>query len=117
MKPGLVAVVGGDSGETAGKTRGEKKPCLDRDVAQIEQLAPARPARRLAEQHGIGREERRKHDYVAEDEDPEAIAGDDALGRGAGMRYAGRFHATQMMRVTVWICDRRVGHHAVPGWL
>src|SRR5438067_7015196 len=117
MKPELVAQVGGDSGEPAGKTRGEKKPGLDCDVAQVEQLAPARPARRLAEQHGVGREERRKHDHVAENEYPEAIAGDDAFGGGAGMRYAGRFHAMQMMRVAVWICDRRVGHHAVPGWL
>src|SRR2546421_1446923 len=117
MKPGLVAQIGGDSGETAGKTRGEKKPGLDRDVAQVEQLAPARSARRLAEQHGVGREERGKHHHVAEDEDPEAVAGDDALGRGTGMRYAGRFHATQMMRVAVRICDRRVGHHALPGWL
>src|SRR3954468_12279639 len=117
MKPGLVAQVGGNSGETAGKTRCEKKRGLDRDVAQVEQLTPARPPRRLAEQHGVGREERRKHDHVAEDEDPEAISGHDALGRGPGVLHAGRFHATQMMRVAVWICDRRVGHHAVPGWL
>src|SRR3954447_1854016 len=106
MKPGLVAQVGGDTGETAGKTRGEKKAGLDCDVAQVEQLAPARPARRLAEQYGVSREERRKHHHVAEDEDPEAIAGDDALGRGTGMRDAGRLHATQMMRVALWICDR-----------
>src|SRR5437763_8323574 len=117
MKPGLVAQVGGDSRETAGETRGEKKAGLDCDVAQVEQLAPARPARRLAEQHGVGREERRKHHHVAEDEYPEAIAGDDALGRGTGMRYGGRFQSTQMMRVAVWICDDRVGHHAAPGWL
>jgi hypothetical protein len=49
-------------------------------VKEIEQILPARPARRLGGQHGIGREERREHDDVAEQEDPEAVADDDALG-------------------------------------
>src|SRR5438067_440266 len=106
MKPELVAQVGGDSGEPAGKTRGEKKPGLDCGVAQVEQLAPARPARRLAEQHGVGLEERRKHDHVAANEDPEAITGHGAFGRATGMRYAGCFQATQTIRGAVWTCDR-----------
>ena len=54
-----------------------------RDIAEIEQLASARPARGRVRQHRIAREERREHDDVAEQEDPEAVADDDPLRRGA----------------------------------
>ena len=78
-----VAGIGRDAGKTAGKTRGQQQSSLDGDIAQIEQIVARRPARGLPVQHGVGGKERREHDHVAEDEDPETVAGDDPLGRGA----------------------------------
>ena len=48
-------------------------------IVEVKQLLPARPAGRLSGQHRVGREERGEHDDVAEQEDPEAVADDDAL--------------------------------------
>src|SRR3981189_3471898 len=48
-------------------------------VAEVEQVAPRRPTRRLPEQNRVGREEGREHDHVAENEDPKTVAGNDAL--------------------------------------
>ena len=59
------------------------------DVAQVEQLPPARPARRLPDQHRVGREKGGEHDDVAEQENPEAIADDDALRRQLAGRVLG----------------------------
>ena len=55
------------------------------DIAQIEQIPPARAARGRIHQHRVGREERGEHDDVAEQEDPEAVANDDALGQQSAL--------------------------------
>ena len=70
---------GADGGQAAGETRQEKAGGLDRDILQIEQILPARPACSLSGQHRVGGEERREHDDVAEQEDPEAVADYDSL--------------------------------------
>src|SRR5258708_33227988 len=86
LKPDRIARIGCDRGQTAGKARGEQEAGFDRHVVQVEQLASARPARRLPEQDRVGSEEGREHHHVAKDENPEAVAGDDALGRRPAVR-------------------------------
>jgi hypothetical protein len=54
---------------------------FDRDAPQIEQLAPAAGRRPSARQHRVAREEAGEHHDVAEQEDPETVAGDDPLRR------------------------------------
>src|SRR5262249_8174371 len=51
----------------------------DENIAEIEQLGSGRSPGSIALQDRIGREQRREHDHVAEDEDPEPISDDDAL--------------------------------------
>ena len=79
IEPGSAMRSGADAGEAAGEAREQQAGRLDRDVPQVEQLAAARSACRVADQHRVGREEGREHDDVAEQEDPEAVADDDAL--------------------------------------
>ena len=52
------------------------------DVAAVEQLQPVGPAGGVVGQHGIGREQGREHHDVAQQEQPEAEAGDDSIGAG-----------------------------------
>ena len=56
---------------------------LERDRPQIEQIRRARSAGGRVREHRIGRVESREQDEVGEQEDPEAVGGDDALRRGA----------------------------------
>ena len=85
---------------------------LDRDIAQVEQLVRRSVRPPSARQHRIGREEGREHDDVAEQEDPEAVAGDDALGRGpAPVALACGSHACASVSAAVAHCgslSRRV---------
>ena len=68
-----------DRGQAAGETRKQEAGGLDRDIVQVEQIFAARPSRGLAGEHRIGGEKRREHNDVAEQEDPEAVADNDAL--------------------------------------
>ena len=70
-------------GEAAGKARCQQAGGLDRDIAQIEQLArrSVRPPSARAARHRLRRS--REHHHVAEQEDPEAVAGNDPLRRRA----------------------------------
>ena len=55
---------------------------VDRDEASAETTAAGiRAAGGRVREHGEGREQRRKHDDIAEQEDPEAVADDDPLRR------------------------------------
>src|SRR5207248_320741 len=79
IEPGSAVRPGADACEAAREARQEQAGRLDPGVAQVEQLPPARPARRLPDQHRIGREKGGEHDDVAEQENPEAVTNDDAL--------------------------------------
>src|SRR3984957_21192718 len=68
-----------DRGQAAGKTRKQEAGGLDRDIVQVEKIPAARPSRGLPGEHRIGGEKRREHDDVAEQEDPEAVADNNAL--------------------------------------
>ena len=68
-----------DRGQAAGEARKQEAGGLDRDIVQVEKIFAARPSRGLSGEHRIGGEKRREHDDVAEQEDPEAVADDDAL--------------------------------------
>jgi hypothetical protein len=79
MEPGSAMRLGADAGEAAGEAREQQAGRLDRGIAQVEQLMPARAARRLPDQHRVGREEGGEHDDIAERKNPEAVTDDDAL--------------------------------------
>src|SRR5271156_2861554 len=57
---------------------------------KIEQLRSARPAGGRVDQHRVGREESGEHDDVAEQENPKAVAHDDAFGWHAASYPRGR---------------------------
>ena len=61
------------------KLDSRRKAVSNRDDVEVKQIPTARPAGGLVHQHRIGGEERRKHHDVAEQEDPEAVADNDAL--------------------------------------
>ncbi len=63
---------------------------LQGDAVQVEQVTPRRPARRLAREHAVGREERGEHHDVAEQEDPEPVGDDDAFRRRPAFAVTGR---------------------------
>ena len=69
-------------------------------LLQVEQLAPLGPPAVCPEQHRIGREEGREHHDVAEQENPEAEAGHDAL-RAPGRCDARRRRCAEQMRVAM----------------
>ena len=61
-------------------------------LRRLNSSAPVGPPAVLLRQDRIGREQRREHDHVAEDEDPEPISDDDALrGRPAAAQPAREF--------------------------
>src|SRR5262249_29219064 len=63
---------------------------LDENIAEVEELGSGRAARGVARQDRIGREQRREHDDVAEDENPESISDDDSLRRRSAAAAAAR---------------------------
>src|ERR1700720_184203 len=79
IEPGPATCPGPDACEAAGEARDEKASRLEPDVAQVEQLPAGWSPCRVAGQHRIGGEEGGEHDDVAQQENPEAVAGDDAL--------------------------------------
>src|SRR5260370_8492789 len=79
MEPGPAVRLGADACDAAGEAREEQAGRLDPGVAQVEQLPPARPTRRLPDQPRVGGEKRGEHDDVAEQENPEAVTDDDTL--------------------------------------
>src|SRR6516165_11942862 len=72
---------GGQYSDTACIARQQQTHRLDENIAEVEELGSSRSARGVARQDRIGREQRREHDHVAEDENPESISDDDSLGR------------------------------------
>jgi hypothetical protein len=70
---------GGQRPEPACIARQQQTYRLDEDPVQIEQLGSGRSAGGIAPQDCVGRKQRREHDHVAEDEDPEPVSDDDAL--------------------------------------
>src|SRR5215831_11421541 len=56
-------------------------PSMNVATAKIKQLGSTRSAGGVAPQDRKGREQRREHHHVAEDEDPESISDDGSLGR------------------------------------
>ena len=56
---------------------------LGANRVQIEKLMLRGTARRRVAQHGVGGEEAREEDKIAEQEEPEAVAHNDPLGRGS----------------------------------
>ena len=60
------------------------------NVAKIEELRGGRTTGRRTGEHGVGGEERREHHDVGQQEYPEPVADDDALGRGAAFAVPGR---------------------------
>src|SRR6266571_4497014 len=90
MEPGPAVRLGADACDAAGEAREEQAGRLDPGVAQVEQLPPARPARRLPDQHRVGGEKRGEHDDVAEQENPEAVTDYDALRDQLAGRVVGR---------------------------
>ena len=91
------------------KLDSSRKAVSDRDVLEIEQLRAVRAAGGLPRQHRIGREEAGEHHDVAEQEDPEAVAGHDPLRRRPLMRPS----ACRPMRIAMSV-KRCVGHDALP---
>src|SRR6516164_919999 len=71
--------LGGQRPEPARVARDQQTHRLDEDVAEIEELGSGRSAGGIAPQDRKGGEQRREHDRVAEDEDPEPISDDDPL--------------------------------------
>ena len=67
------------AGDAAREARQQEEGGLERDDMEMEQLPAARAASRLVHQDGVGGEERREHHNVAEQEDPEPVADNDAL--------------------------------------
>src|ERR1700736_5709123 len=79
IEPGPATCPGPDAWEAAGEARDEKERRLEPDVAQVEHLPAGRSPCRVAGQHRVGGEEGGEHDDVAQQENPKAVAGDDAL--------------------------------------
>src|SRR5215204_7367452 len=90
VEPGRVARAGCDSCETACEARDEKAGRLGSCVPEVEKLRGLGTARRVRCQHRIGGKERREHDYVAEQKNPETETYDDALGRRTASSMARR---------------------------
>src|SRR5262249_46014523 len=106
---------GGQRSESACIAREEQTHRLDEDVAQIEQLGSGRSARGVVPQDRISREQRREHYHVAEDEDPEPVSDDDAL----GSRPAAASPACELGWNRGWnsidYCGRYAGSFVSPG--
>ena len=85
LRPQHVAHAGGDHGEAADEARQQQERRLDRDRLQVEELERPGAAGGRVRQHRVGRVEGREHHEVAEQEDPEAVGGDDALRRRAAV--------------------------------
>ena len=69
-----------DAGHPTGEARQQEERGLECNDVEMKQIPAARAPSRLVHQHGVGGEERREHHDAAEQEDPEPIADDDALG-------------------------------------
>src|SRR5262249_51492586 len=74
------ALLGGERPEPTGIARDQQTHGHQEDVTNVEQVGAGRSAGGIAGQDRIGGEQRRKHDDVAEDEDPEPVGDDDSLG-------------------------------------
>ncbi len=75
-------------------------------VVRLKSCCRPRPSGGRLREHGIGRIEPRKHDEVGEEEDPEAVSGDDALRRWpreAAVRLDARAH---LVRVALMVRRR-----------
>src|SRR5262249_41839703 len=74
--------VDGQGHHSTGVAGEQEKRGLHRDVPLVKQLSTGQTARARFCEHGIARKQRREHHDVAQQEDPEPKAGDDALGCG-----------------------------------
>src|SRR5215203_3938498 len=90
VEPCRFARAGGDGREAACEAREEKAGRLRSRVREVEELRGLGTARRVRSQYRIGGKERREHDNVAEQENPEAETYDDALGRRTASSMARR---------------------------
>src|SRR6516164_9508227 len=90
QEPRRLPPFGGQRPEPGCIARQQQTHRLDEDVADIEQLGSGRSAGGIPPQDCIGREQRREHDHVAEDENPESISDDDSLGSRAAAAAAAR---------------------------
>src|SRR5450631_2344543 len=97
--------------QSAGVARCQKAGGFDRNAALVEQLHATRAAGgRMREQHVSGKE-RREHDDVAQEEDPEAVANHDPLCGGTG--FAGT--RPRLVPNLVIKCNSDV-HTAISTW-
>src|SRR5208283_3464973 len=79
IEPGPATRLGTDACKTDSETRDEQDRRLEPDIAQVEQLPTAWSPCGVPDQHRIGGEEGGEHDDVAQQENPEAVTGDNAL--------------------------------------
>src|ERR1700722_10501705 len=79
IEPGAAVRLGAKHRQAAGKAGKQQASGLDRGVVEVEQLMAAWATRGRTGQYRVGGEEGRKHDDVAEQEDPEAVADNDTL--------------------------------------
>ena len=95
MLRALVAIVA----MPQAKLESSRKPVSSATDPQVEELPRARAARRRMRQHRIGGKEAGEQDEVGEQEDPEAVAGDDALGRRALVAAIGLGACAELVRI------------------
>src|SRR5262249_12565403 len=85
-----LAPFGGQHSNPASVARQQQTHRLNENVAEVEQRARVWSARVITGKDRIGRKQSRKHDHVAEDENPESISDDDSLGSRAAPAAAAR---------------------------
>src|SRR6185312_826359 len=87
-----------DTRHCAEERGSEQAAGLECDAAQVEELSRRGPASIVLEEHRVRCEERREHDDVGEQKDPEPVPDDDALRRGSAGSMAGRLGGRGMAR-------------------
>src|SRR6516164_3208053 len=101
---------GGQYSDPACIARQQQTHRLDENIAEVEELGSGRAAGGITGQDRIGREQRREHDHVAEDENPESISDDDSLGRRPAAAAAARELCWNSDQWSVECrCNRHVG--------
>src|SRR5262249_4887923 len=114
-----VAGAGADAGDTAGEAGQQQARGLERDTVETEHVLPARAVGGLPGQNRVGGKERGEHDDVADQEDPEAVGYDDALGGEAELRMLASRQAIRPVADTDHVASRGVlgdAHGAAPSW-
>ena len=99
LRPEQIVSRDREARHPAGEAREEQTRRLRRRVVQIEELLRSGAAIARLDQHCIGGKETGEENDVGEDEDPEAVADDDALRRRAAGAVAGVLRHARRGRV------------------